>query len=67
MVRKLVAAGLEGMMAVAEGTSAAEVTSACMTITLNTIQAAKERGADLEGFRDGIARMYAELPPVTAH
>lgn len=63
VVNQLVDAALTGLCTNATDVTAAEIWSACMTLTYRMMRAAKSMGSDLEAFRPGILLMYLELPP----
>lgn len=67
VVDALVEIALEAMRQESEQATADEVLSACMTIAYKAILVVRDQGGNMEAFREGIARMYAELPEVTAH
>lgn len=52
---------------VTEDTSANDVVSACLTLTLTMMLAVAEMGGSLEAFRDPLAQMYRALPTPVAN
>lgn len=63
-VDRLVVAALAGMEYVAaiDASTAEEVASAHMTLLLRHIQTIKDLGFCVEPYREGLARIYQELP-----
>lgn len=58
-VRKLMSAANKGMMAVAQGTSAAEVYSAYLSMARNAVQLAIETRTDTSDIRSALLGMLA--------
>lgn len=66
-VQELVAAAMDGMTPGAADSSADEVTSACLTIALRGLKAAKSMGAEMQGMRAAVERLLLECTDERSH
>lgn len=63
VVNRLVEAATNGMLEGPRDSTADEVFSAYMTMTLRAVMCAKDLGADMQPFRVALERIWRELPP----